>query len=189
MASNELERAGRLDSNRETIELYLVSEPGEVSLTDKQEELLKRWEYADELIRKNECKREVIAQLIMRRFAVGRATAFQDIVNAERVFASSTPLNKKYRIGLRIEYLERKIQEFYDSDDKDKMIMAGMLEARLVKYYDLYPDITPAKSPKTINFIIQGSVMPAPVMTADDALNAAKRVIDITPKKQDDGRE
>lgn len=102
------------DSNRETIELYLVADEGSVELNEVQKKLLKRWEYADELIRMKEIRgRETIAQLIMRMFHVSRTTAYQDIVNAESVFASSTPLNKKYRIGNRIEFLEKKIDELY----------------------------------------------------------------------------
>jgi len=104
----------RVDSNRETIQLHLQSEEGTVPLTDKQKELLTRWEYVDELVRINGIRgREVVAKMVMRRHQVSKQTAYQDIVNAEAVFASSTPLNKKYRIGLRIEFLEQKIDELY----------------------------------------------------------------------------
>lgn len=102
------------DTNRESIELYLVSDEGSVELNETQKKLLKRWEYADELIRIQEIRgRETIATLLMRRFTVSRTTAYQDIVNAEAVFSSSTPLNKKYRVGIRIEFLEKKIDELY----------------------------------------------------------------------------
>lgn len=114
MANSLLDNRNKKDSNREVIELYLVSDAGTVELNDQQKLLLKRWEYADELIRIKEIRtRELQAQMIIRVFGVSRTTAYQDIVNAEAVFASSTPLNKKYRIGLRIEFLEKKIDELY----------------------------------------------------------------------------
>jgi hypothetical protein len=112
MANSLLDLRGKGDSHRETIELYLISETGAVELNEKQKLLLQRWEYADELIRLKEIRdRETQAKMIMRKFDVSRTTAYQDIVNAENVFSSSTPLNKKYRIGLRIEFLEKKIDE------------------------------------------------------------------------------
>lgn len=173
-----------IDTNRETIELFLVSEPGTIELSDKQKELLQRWEFADEQIRKNEMKRETIAQLITMKFKISRASAYQDIVNAESIFASSTPLNKKYRIGLRIEYLERKIEELYDAGES---LVAAMLEKSLSNYYKLYPEIAPVKSPKTIVFNIQNNTLPTPAMTVEEALREAGKIIDIKPEGLEDG--
>jgi len=187
------------DGNRETIELYLVSEPGTVDLSDKQKELLMRWEFADELIRQREIrKRELIANMIMSRFKVSRQTAYQDIVNAENVFASSTPLNKRYRIQARIEFIETKIDELYaglerDPDDpeeedifskiarikqnKEYISEAIALEKVLQKYYDSYPDIRPVRSPKNIIFNIKGDVLPKPNVSVDEVLAKAKQTI------------
>jgi hypothetical protein len=195
------------DSNREAIELFLVSEEGSVQLTDKQREILQRWSYADELIRQQEIrKRETQAAMIMRKFSVSRQTAYQDIVNAEAVFASSTPLNKRYRIQVRIEFLECKIDELYgmmepDPNDpeeedpferigrikqnKEYIFEATQLEKVLQKYYDIYPDIRPARSPKTIVFNIQNSVLPTAPMSKEEALEKAKNKI-INLKARDD---
>src|SRR5436190_5584957 len=200
------------DSNLETICLHLVSDEGTVPLTDKQKELLKRWEYADELIRRNEMRRETIAKLIMVKFKnaegkpLSRVTAYQDIVNAENVFASSTPLNKKYRIQLRIEFLEMKINELYGmvhidpvdeagnkiaaaEEDLDKLIdrvesnkrylhEAKELEKILQKYYHDYPNVIPKRSPKTIIFNMIYNNLPAPAMSVEDALRADGTMID-----------
>ncbi len=102
------------ETNREAIEHYLVSPEGSVQINDVQRELLTRWEFADEHIRRHEIRRADLAKLIVMRFKVSRVTAYQDIVNAENVFASSSPLNKRYRIALRIELLEMKITELYN---------------------------------------------------------------------------
>jgi hypothetical protein len=134
------------DTNREQVELFLQSEPGAVELNEKQKELYIRWEFVDEAIRKQEVrKRETLAQMVMVRFKVSRTTAYQDIVNAEHVFASSAPLNKKYRTQQRIEFLETKIDELFEAGEN---IAAAMLEKTLQKYYEKYPDITPLRSPK-----------------------------------------
>lgn len=218
MANSLLDNKNRKDTNREVIELYLVSDPGSVELNDQQRQLLKRWEYADELIRIKEIRtRELQAQMIMRLFNVSRTTAYQDIVNAEAVFASSTPLNKKYRIGLRIEFLEKKIDELYGNvkqyeptpeeleqlkegeepsedpfakmgriaSNEEYITQAIMLEKVLQKYYDIYPTFIPPKSPRTIIFKFNNTVLPAAPMTPEEALCRAGKIIDITPKDND----
>ncbi|OLY92283.1 hypothetical protein SAMN05444008_11549 [Cnuella takakiae] len=195
------------EGQREAIELYLVSEEGTVTLTDKQQELLQRWEYADELIRQKEIrKREAIAKLIMFKFKVSRTTAYQDIVNAEHVFASSTPLNKRYKVQTRIEFLEEKIDELYgkvepstvgeDMDvidaamqrknNEEYINQAVALEKVLQKYYDIYPDIRPARSPKKIVFNVFGGQVPESVKDAGkDAMAKAKQIIEL--KRKEDG--
>jgi len=202
------------ESNREMIELYLVSEEGAVALTDKQKELLTRWQYADELIRRHEMSRETISKMIMRKFdPLSRVTAYQDIVNAEAVFASSTPLNKKYRIQLRIEFLEMKISELYgmvnmepkdedgntckpeDEDIMDRISRikynqeylheAKELEKVLQKYYHDYPDIVPKRSPRKIVYNIQFNSLPASILPADEAMKKAGMILNIKPNDPD----
>lgn len=222
MANSLLDNRNKKDSNREVIELYLVSDEGTVELNDQQKQLLKRWEYADELIRIKEIRtRELQAQMIMRTFYVSRTTAYQDIVNAEAVFASSTPLNKKYRIGLRIEFLEKKIDELYGNvkayepepeeleglkegeqpmeDPMAKMYrmqgneeyinQAIALEKVLQKYYDIYPTFIPAKSPRTIIFKMNQTVLPAAPMSVDDALKKSGQTIYLKAKDNDRGTD
>lgn len=200
-----------VDTNREKIELYLVSEEGTVELSEKQKELLKRWTYVDEIIRQKEIrKRETQASMIMNHFGVSRQTAYQDIVNAEAVFASSTPLNKRYRIQARIEFLECKIDELYNNlepdpdpdttedvlervyrirQNKEYIFEATQLEKVLAKYYEMYPDITPKRSPKKIVFNVNFSSMPAAPMTAEEALRKAGKIIDITPNDNNGAAE
>lgn len=198
------------DSNFDVISLHLVSDEGAVVLNDKQKELLTRWQYADEQIRKNEMRREEIAKLIIFKFKVSRVTAYQDIVNAENLFASSTPLNKKYRIQLRIEFLEMKINELYGmvrmeatdeagnaTDEPEDILVkvdriqqnveylheAKELEKILQKYYHDYPDMIPKRSPKTIVYNMIFANLPAPTMTVEEALRADGKMIDIKESK------
>lgn len=206
------------DSNRETIELHLVSEPGKVPLTEKQQDLLDRWIFADELRRRNQLMRDGIARMIMRRFDVSRATAYQDIVQAEHVFASTAPLNKKYGIQRRIELLEMKINEMYEgikfredleeedaeAEDADFLVKLSRLknnehyynaacaaERNLLGYYKLYPDIVPPRSPKTIIFNIQAEKLPASELSLKEAMKIDGIVedIEIIPDDEPDETE
>jgi hypothetical protein len=200
------------DSNREVIELFLVSEDGAVALNDIQKTLLDRWTYADELIRKHEMTRETIARLIKKKFSVSRVTAYQDIVNAENVFSSSTPLNKKYRIQLRIEFLEMKINELYGmcemvpkdpesgieiseseedifdrigriKNNQEYMHEAKELEKILQKYYSDYPAAIIPRSPKNIIYNMQFNSMPSPVLTTEQAIELDNKTLNIKPRE------
>lgn len=196
-------------TNREVIEAHLIDSEN-VGLNDVQKKLLERWEYAEAKIRSNELRREDIARLIMVTYSVSRVTAYQDIVNAEAVFGASVPLNKKYRIQLRIEFIERKISELYGlvhmgpvdeagnpihekeedfdakllriSGNKEYLHEAKELEKVLQKYYHDYPDIALPRAPRTVIYNILMANMPTPPMSVDDAIQAASKIILIQPK-------
>jgi hypothetical protein len=138
-------------SHRETIKEHLMSGGEGFELTPFQQELLIRWEFADEKIRQNlgKLNRNAIAELVKNKFNISLCTAKSDLVNAEYVFASSNPLNKAYRIGLRIEFLEREIR--LASSDNDRTNVAK-LEKVLAYYYDIYPEQIPVEVPKTLIF-------------------------------------
>jgi hypothetical protein len=149
-AFQQLTKTNKVDSNREEIKDYLMA-GGVGELSTKQTELLQRWEYADEMIRANMGKlnREEIANLVVSKFSVSKATAKSDLVNAEYVFSSSSPLNKAYRISLRIEFLEKHIRLAAAAGDYKAI---GMMEKTLAKYYEIYPETTPVEVPKTLIF-------------------------------------
>lgn len=101
------EVSNRYDSpNVEVIERYLASAGEGIILTELQQKILERLRFADERIRQNNgrFKRNEIANQVMMRFNVSRDTAFKDIVNAEHVFSSSAPLNKKYEIQAELNF-------------------------------------------------------------------------------------
>jgi len=165
-----------LDGNREVILRYLDAGGEGVELNDVQKKLLDRWRYADEVIRQSffgKYKlREDIANAIMIKFDVSRDTAYRDIVNAEHVFSSSAPLNKKYLIQRRIEFICSVIAKLtspvYDLEDETKVLVefepenaeiAAKWEAVLQKYVEKYPDYVPMRSPKTIVFNIQNNLL------------------------------
>ncbi len=150
----ETKRLRYSDDNREEILAFLESGGSDtvIELTDKQKELLDRWKFADEKIREQKYKRYQIAEFIMAAKNVSRDTAMRDIVNAEYVFSSSFPLNKKYLIGQRIEFLQKKINDAYTDNDR---LNAALLEKQLCKYIEMYPEFKAPQSPKTIIYKFQ----------------------------------
>ena len=150
-------------------------------ITDKQLELLDRWRYADEKIRESKFRREQIAGFICSKYNVSRDTAYKDIVNAEYIFSSSYPLNKKYWIQLRIEYLQKKINDAYIDRDG---FTASRLEKELREYIKMYPEQIERKSPKTIVFNIQNNLLQTN-QTADTAFREADDIIKQLEQKDD----
>jgi hypothetical protein len=122
-----------------------------VELSDFQKQLLIRWEYADQKIRENMGKlnRADIAQLLVNKFGVSLSTAKSDLVNAEYVCSSSNPLNKAYKIQLRIEFLERQIRLAAANNDGSTV---AKLEKVLAYYIEISPETIPVEVPKTLIF-------------------------------------
>lgn len=174
----ELQKKRYNDFNRDDILHYLEAggdgnDEG-IVLSEKQIDLYNRWQFAAEKIRERKYKREQIALFIQGAFKVSRDTAMRDIVNAEYVFAASAPLNKQFLIQNRIEFLQIKINECYISKD---YFNAAQLEKVLQKYIDSYPETTPVRSPKIINYIFQQNNMNVTTMTADEAFQQADQVL------------
>ena len=174
--------------NNDTIEALLgyLQNGGDssgIELSDKHKDIMQRLRYADEKLRENRYNREDVANFIKGKFRVCRDTAFKDIVMAEKVFSSTYPLNKKYEIGARIEFLKKKINDAFI--DKDVM-SAATLEKVLQKYYDLYPDYVEPRSPKNITFVINGDIHTTNNnLTLNQVIEEADNLIELLEKKDD----
>lgn len=185
----DLQKTRFNDANREEIQYYLAEggKSSGVELSAKQLQILERWRYADERIRENKYTREQIAKFIMGKFDVCRDTAYRDIVNAEHVFASTAPLNKKYITQRRIEFLEKKINDCYI---KGETMIAAMLEKVLQKYIEKYPDALLPHSPKTIIYkIVQNNVtvnQDAIVQEAEEAFGKTDEILKRLEDKSDE---
>lgn len=161
-------KADKLDNNREAIQAYLVA-GGQGELTDKQKELLLRWEFADEMIRTNMGKlsRSDIANLIVSRFKVSLATAKADMVSAEEVMSSSSPMNKKHRMQLRVEFLEKQSRLAAAANDHKAV---AMIEKSIAFYLDKYPDTTSPQVAKPVTFILMnGKDIVDDILSVEDA--------------------
>jgi hypothetical protein len=168
------------DTNRDAIMYYYqaggASNEEGIILTDKQKELSDRWLFAAAKIREMKYSSDQVAKFIMGAFDVGRDTAYRDIVNAQYVFAASYPINKNFLIQCRIEFLIKKINDAYVDNDLNGSIKATKLEKELRGYIEMYKEVSPARSPKTINFIIQNNLL-ITTQTGEQAFQQADEVI------------
>lgn len=162
-------------ANRDAILQYLMT-GGEGELSETQQKLYERYAYADEIIRKNvgKKKRTEIAEMIQGRWGISKPTAFADIVNAEYIFCSSTPLNKKYTIQNRIEFLEVQIRDASINKDYDAV---AKLEKVLSGYIQMYPDYEGPKSPKTVIFNVTNNNLNVATVTHEEAFNEAEEIL------------
>lgn len=134
--------------NREVI-LSWYESGGAFELTPSQDKLRLRWESSDELLRRNlgKKRREEIVNLLMLKWNISRATAFKDIADAEYVFSTSTPLNTKYLVQIKIEALEADIRDARIAKDFKAV---AMLEKVQQGYIEMYPQEHEEKSPRNI---------------------------------------
>lgn len=189
----DLQKTRFNDETREEIQYY-ISQGGRssgIELSEKKLAILERWRYADERLRENKYTREQIAKFIIGKFEVCRDTAYRDIVNAEHVFASTAPLNKKYETQKRIEFLIAKINECYL---RREYLIASILEKTLQKYIEKYPDAVIPHSPKTIIYkIVQNNVQNNVTVDysklaadAEDAFDATDEILKQLEGKDDE---
>lgn len=174
-------KAEKLDNNREAIQSFLVAGGEGYELSEKQKELLARWEFADEMIRVNMGKltRAEIANLVVSRFKVSVCTAKSDMVSAEEVFSSSSPLNKKHRMQMRVEYLEK--QSRLAAAEKDFAAVAA-IEKNIAFYLDKYPDLTVPQAAQPVTFILMnGKDIIDDILTYEDAEFTLEEALKLAP--------
>lgn len=167
-AATPLEKVEKIDSALERVGQYLISGDEFAPITKKDKELLDRWVFADELIRSNVGKltRGEIANMIAKRYCIALSTAKSYMTSAESLMGSSFPLNKKHRIQIRIEILEK--QSHLAALEKD-FIAVAQLEKSIAKYLEIYPDITPNQSPKTIIYNIDQRQVTEQIIATEEA--------------------
>jgi hypothetical protein len=184
MLKNKVARIETGDSNRDVIVSFLESDGEGIDLTDKQKELLERWSTADDLIRGNVGRknREAIAMMLVSKYSIARCTAYNDIVNAEFVFSSSKPINKKYLIGLRIEFI---ISQIHAAQSVSDFSAVASLEKILQGYIELYPETKVNQSPRTLIFNVDARSISDQILDAEDA----EAIIDAAIKQLPDGAE
>ena len=142
--------ANKKATSFELIKKRLFDEDGDlVELSDLQMNMMERWNYAIELRTCDQLYTKDIVMKLMERFAIERATALNDIGSAEALFGYSTPINKRFRIGARIDYLEEKIALAYEAYEWKA---AAMMEATLQKYYEQYPELKKQDAPRRLRF-------------------------------------
>ena len=152
------------------------SDSDKIVLTDDQKEQMVRWNFAMELRLCDNYYSKAIVKKLMEKFGISRATAYNDIGYAETLWGYRYPINKRVRIGGRIDFLEEQIRKMYQLR---QYTVAAMLEKELRGYYSEYPDIKEV-TPRTLIFSYDGNEpLKKDLPTVEDAefllIEAAKK--------------
>ena len=110
---------------------YMRGNAGQLS--DKQKELLDRYDFADNQIR-GLVKESEVAEMLQTKFGISRATAYRDIIATKRVFGSITRQEKEYYRRLVIELCAEAFK--LGRAQKDGKVMNGAL-GNLIKAANL----------------------------------------------------
>lgn len=159
-------KTNKTDENWEVIEQYVIAGGEGVPLTDLQRRMYERWVFIDEKLRQNRFRRYEIWNAVKLHFGVSIETAKRDMVGAEMVFSATAPLNTKYKIATRIEFIERQISRAAAENDYTSV---AKLEAILQKYLENYPDSTAPRSPKKIVMQLTQNIIQGEMMSTEEA--------------------
>lgn len=84
---------------------YLTNEETEgLKLSEKQQEMLNRYDFADNLIRKY-IHRGRVANILMKKFKISKAQAYKDIRDSKIMFNSTNKLDKEYWRGVAHDWI------------------------------------------------------------------------------------
>lgn len=154
---SNLQRTLRPDTTLEVLRAYIIADGDGINLTDEQKEQKLIIDFTDEQIRQKQgrLKRFEIAKIISNRFNITTRTAQRYITLAEDLYSSSAPLNKKYKIQLRIEFCEQQQQVAMLQNDHDAVTM---YERLIQKYIEMYPEVKLTRTRRVQKFILPGTI-------------------------------
>lgn len=107
-----------------------------ITLNSKEEEILSRWRYVDELMRLQKSEQQ-IKTAVMERYNVSSFTAQNDYYSAQNIFAELSKMDKGYLLGLHIEDMRMDVINYRNSiyfnnrkpTEKEIMALSKLAEA------------------------------------------------------------
>lgn len=75
---------------------FLGDSSGKMYLTDRQQNMLERIDFAYDLLRKDFRTERYVQNLLVTKFQITKATAFSDIQNVKQVYGTLTKTSKNY---------------------------------------------------------------------------------------------
>jgi len=78
------------------------------------------------------------------------------ITLAEGLYSSSNPLNKKYKIRLRIEFCEKMAEICVQKDD---LKAAAIYERSIQEYIKMYPEVKVTRTKKTTEYVLPNQLV------------------------------
>lgn len=163
---------------------------GDIKLKKEEDEILRRWEYCDVLLRAKSKTEQQIIEEIVTRFNVKSHTARNDIYQTQQLFGKSRQINKKYLAHHHLDRIDRDIQlirsqlfktvdgKLIVPDSKETMALAKLYEAYTYQLNSLPDEPIEDKTPPPIfHFILApGQVIEKPLLL-EDALKQADELI------------
>lgn len=163
----------RPDNNLEAIRAYIIADGQVIKLTEEQERQKMIIDFTDEQIRSKQglLNRYAIASVISNRFDITIRSAQKYITLAEDLYSSSNPLNKKYKIQLRIEFCEKMAEICVQKDD---LKAAAAYEKCIQEYIKLYPEVKISRSKRVTQYVLPGQLQEntITVIEAEEILNS-----------------
>lgn len=171
----------KADNNLEAIRAYIIADDDSIQLTDEQARQKLIIDFTDEQLRAKAgvLNRYNIAQVISNRFSITHRSAQKYITMAEDLYSSSNPLNKKYKIQLRIERCEE-LQRI--CIEKDELLVAASFEKLIQEYIKQYPEMKITRSKRIQTFVLPGQVV-------HDTMTIEQAVAELSPSTQSNGGE
>lgn len=152
-----------------------------VTLNSKEEEILTRWRYVDELMRLNKSEQQ-IKEAVMQRFNVSSFTAQNDYYSAQNIFGEISRMDKGYLLGLHVESLRMDVINYRDTIFRDGHKPTEKEIAALSKLSEAYTyalnsmpskkESKHVKPPMLVFTPINGKTI-IPAMTAEEAMAKA----------------
>jgi hypothetical protein len=162
------------ETSLDAIRAYMISDGKEgIVLTEDQQRQKMIIDFADDQIRSKQgiLNRYAIAQIISNRFDITHRSAQKYITLAEDLYSTSAPLNKRYKIQLRIEKCEEIIERLIQVGDYE---LAEKWEKRLKDYIELYPELKLKRTRRTVIYNIPGLTI-TEEMSVESAVNILKQ--------------
>lgn len=146
----------KVDTNLEAIKSYIITDGAAIQLTEDQQRQKMIIDFTDEQIRTKQglLNRYAIASIISNRFDITIRSAQKYITLAEDIYSSSNPLNKKYKIQLRIEFCEKMAEICVQKEDYKA---AAMYEKTIQEYIKLYPEVKVSRSKRITQYVLPGA--------------------------------
>ena len=146
----------KVDTNLEAIKSYIITDGAAIQLTEDQQRQKMIIDFTDEQIRTKQglLNRYAIASIISNRFEITIRSAQKYITLAEDLYSSSNPLNKKYKIQLRIEFCEKMAEICVQEKDYKA---AASFEKTIQEYIKLYPEVKITRTKRITQYILPGA--------------------------------
>lgn len=100
----------RID-NIEVIRMYLISGDDSIQLTEKQQALKERYDFADNLMRQNIYTYNQIEQILIKKFNISIDTARKAVAAAQYLYGSLHSRDKKYLLMQHFDLMQQTAQK------------------------------------------------------------------------------